>query len=116
MPGPPWHNTTRGTAERRRQGLGQGGHLRLPADQFTRHPTYGRGGPVRPRGPPRAAPDVRRKSPRQVSISAVLDCLSGDRPEKEEPMKYMMLIYQGTTPTPPSPEWDNLPEEAKQEV
>jgi hypothetical protein len=27
-----------------------------------------------------------------------------------------MLIYQGTTPTPPSPEWDNLPEETKKEV
>ncbi len=31
-------------------------------------------------------------------------------------MKYLMLIYQGTTPTPPSPEWDNLPEETKKEV
>ena len=31
-------------------------------------------------------------------------------------MNYLMLIYQGTTPTPPSPEWDNLPEETKQEV
>jgi hypothetical protein len=28
----------------------------------------------------------------------------------------MMLIYQGTTPVPPSPEWDNLPDETKQEV
>ena len=31
-------------------------------------------------------------------------------------MKYMMLIYQGSTPTPPSEEWDNLPEETKKEV
>jgi hypothetical protein len=31
-------------------------------------------------------------------------------------MKYMMLIYQGTTPTPPSPEWDALPDEQKKEV
>ena len=31
-------------------------------------------------------------------------------------MKYMMLIYQGTTPTPPSPEWDALPDDKKQEV
>ena len=31
-------------------------------------------------------------------------------------MKYMMLIYQGTTPTPPSPEWDQLPDEQKQSV
>ncbi|MEA2265115.1 MAG: hypothetical protein QOE27_698 [Solirubrobacteraceae bacterium] len=28
-------------------------------------------------------------------------------------MKYMLLIHQGTTPTPPSEEWDNLSEEEK---
>jgi hypothetical protein len=28
-------------------------------------------------------------------------------------MKYMLLIHQGTTPTPPSDEWDNLSEEEK---
>jgi hypothetical protein len=28
-------------------------------------------------------------------------------------MKYMLLIHQGSTPTPPSPEWDELSEEAK---
>lgn len=28
-------------------------------------------------------------------------------------MKYMLLIHQGTTPTPPSPEWDALSEEQK---
>jgi hypothetical protein len=31
-------------------------------------------------------------------------------------MKYMMLIYQGDTPTPPSEEWDRLPEEEKAAV
>jgi hypothetical protein len=31
-------------------------------------------------------------------------------------MKYMMLIYQGTTPTPPSEEWDRLPQEEKEAV
>ena len=31
-------------------------------------------------------------------------------------MKYMLLIHQGTTPTPPSPEWDNLPDDDKQAV
>src|ERR1700730_2655557 len=31
-------------------------------------------------------------------------------------MKYMLLIYQGTTPTPPSEEWDNLPEDDKKAV
>src|SRR6478672_2150020 len=31
---------------------------------------------------------------------------------KEDPMKYMLLIYQGTTPLPGTPEWDALsPEE-----
>jgi hypothetical protein len=28
-------------------------------------------------------------------------------------MKYMMLIYQGDTPTPPSQEWENLSDEQK---
>jgi hypothetical protein len=28
-------------------------------------------------------------------------------------MKYMLLIHQGTTPTPGSPEWDALSEEEK---
>ena len=28
-------------------------------------------------------------------------------------MKYMLLIHQGTTPTPPSDSWDNLPEDEK---
>ena len=31
-------------------------------------------------------------------------------------MKYMLLIHQGTTPTPPSDEWDKLPDEEKQAV
>jgi len=31
-------------------------------------------------------------------------------------MKYMMLIYQGTTPTPPSEAWDALPDDQKQAV
>jgi hypothetical protein len=28
-------------------------------------------------------------------------------------MKYILLIHQGTTPTPPSDEWDSLPEDEK---
>jgi hypothetical protein len=28
-------------------------------------------------------------------------------------VRYMLLIHQGTTPTPPSPEWDALPDEQK---
>ena len=28
-------------------------------------------------------------------------------------MKYMLLIHQGTTPTPPSDEWEALPEDQK---
>jgi hypothetical protein len=31
-------------------------------------------------------------------------------------VKYMMLIYQGTTPTPPSQEWDRLSDEEKAAV
>jgi hypothetical protein len=31
-------------------------------------------------------------------------------------MKYMLLIHQGTTPTPPSPEWDALSADEKRAV
>jgi hypothetical protein len=31
-------------------------------------------------------------------------------------VKYMLLIHQGTTPVPPSPEWEALPEDVKQSV
>jgi hypothetical protein len=41
----------------------------------------------------------------------------GDHPQKEETMKYMMLIHQGATPTPFSPEdWERLPDEEKQAI
>jgi hypothetical protein len=39
--------------------------------------------------------------------------LIGDHSKQEEAMKYMLLIHQGTTPTPPSEEWENLSEEEK---
>lgn len=31
-------------------------------------------------------------------------------------MKYMMLIHQGATPTPPSEEWDALPDAEKEAI
>ena len=31
-------------------------------------------------------------------------------------MKYMMLIHQGSTPTPRSEEWERLPEDEKQAI
>ncbi len=31
-------------------------------------------------------------------------------------MKYMLLIHQGTTPTPPSEEWDRLPDDEKKAI
>lgn len=31
-------------------------------------------------------------------------------------MKYMLLIHHGTTPTPPSPEWDALSAEQKSAI
>jgi hypothetical protein len=37
----------------------------------------------------------------------------GDHSEKEEAMKYMLLIHQGTTPTPGSDEWERLSEDEK---
>jgi hypothetical protein len=40
----------------------------------------------------------------------------GDHPAKEEAMKFMLLIHQGTTPTPPSDEWERLSDEEKGEI
>lgn len=31
-------------------------------------------------------------------------------------MRYMLLIYQGTTPLPQTPEWDELPEQERSAV
>jgi hypothetical protein len=52
-----------------------------------------------------------------VSISSFLVCRTGENPHtKEDAMKYMLLIHQGTTPLPGSPEWDGLPDADKQAV
>jgi hypothetical protein len=41
----------------------------------------------------------------------------GDQSEEEELMKYMLLIHQGTTPTPLDPEaWATLSEAEQQEI
>jgi hypothetical protein len=40
----------------------------------------------------------------------------GDHSEKEDAMKYMLLIHQGTTPTPRSDEWDTLSEDEQKAV
>jgi hypothetical protein len=52
-----------------------------------------------------------------VSISSFLVCRTGENPQtKEDEMKYMLLIHQGTTPLPGSPEWDGLPDADKHAV
>jgi hypothetical protein len=52
-----------------------------------------------------------------VSICACAVRLEGDHPDQEEAMKYMLLIHQGTTPTPRSPEeWNRLSEEERNAV
>jgi hypothetical protein len=37
----------------------------------------------------------------------------GDHAEKEDAMKYMLLIHQGSTPLPGSDEWERLSEDEK---
>jgi hypothetical protein len=37
----------------------------------------------------------------------------GHHPTKEDVMKYMLLIHQGTTPLPGTPEWEALSDEQK---
>jgi hypothetical protein len=39
-----------------------------------------------------------------------------DHATEEDPMKYMLLIHQGTTPLPGSPAWDDLADDQKQAV
>jgi hypothetical protein len=50
-----------------------------------------------------------------MSASAVR--LAGDHPTREEAVKYMLLIHQGTAPTPYDPEaWGRLSEDEQQAV
>jgi hypothetical protein len=46
-----------------------------------------------------------------LSISSPPVRLRRDHANKEDAMKYMLLIHQGTTPLPGSPEWESLPED-----
>jgi drug/metabolite transporter (DMT)-like permease len=62
---------------------------------------------------------VRRESgseSREVSISSSSVRLNGDHPEKEEAMKYMLLIHQGDTPLPGTDAWEQLSEEEQKAV
>jgi hypothetical protein len=53
----------------------------------------------------------------RLSISSLPVCLMGDHPEKEGAMKYMLLIHQGDSPTPRSPEaWASLSEDEQKAV
>jgi hypothetical protein len=52
-----------------------------------------------------------------VSIPSLLVCLNRDHLDKEEAMKYMLLIQQGSTPTPQDPDaWARLSEEEQRGV
>jgi hypothetical protein len=48
-----------------------------------------------------------------LSISPHLVRLMGHHPHKEDAMKYMLLIHQGTTPLPGTQEWDALSDQEK---
>jgi hypothetical protein len=53
----------------------------------------------------------------KLSISSLPVRLVRDHSEKEEAMKYMLLIHQGTTPTPLDPEaWATLSEDEQQAI
>jgi hypothetical protein len=51
-----------------------------------------------------------------VSIFLAPVRLTSDHSEQEETMKYMLLIHQGSTPLPGSPEWDGLSEDEQKRV
>ena len=48
-----------------------------------------------------------------MSIASLPARLVGDHSEKEDAVKYMLLIQQGATPTPGSDEWESLSEDEK---
>jgi hypothetical protein len=50
---------------------------------------------------------------RGLSIPSLPVRLIGDHSEKEEAMKYMLLIHQGVAPLPGSDEWESLSDDAK---
>jgi hypothetical protein len=53
----------------------------------------------------------------KLSISSPSVRLRGDRSEKEEAMKYLLLIHQGDAPTPRSPDdWARLSEDEQKAV
>jgi hypothetical protein len=53
----------------------------------------------------------------RLSLSSSAVRLRGDHSEKEEAMKYLLLIHQGDTPTPRSPdEWARLSEDEQKAV
>jgi hypothetical protein len=53
----------------------------------------------------------------RLSIQPLLVRLGGEHPEEEQGMKYMLMIHQGTTPTPLDPEaWATLSEEEQQGI
>jgi hypothetical protein len=51
-----------------------------------------------------------------VSISSAAVRLRDHHSEKEEAMKYLLLIHQGDAPTPQSPEWERLSEDEQKAV
>jgi hypothetical protein len=50
---------------------------------------------------------------RLLSISPLPVRLRVDQSEQEDAMKYMLLIHQGTTPTPGTDAWERLSEEER---
>jgi hypothetical protein len=51
-----------------------------------------------------------------MSNSAGLVRPDGDNPTEEDVVKFMLLIHQGSTPVPGTPEWGNLSDDEKQSV
>src|SRR5271167_4779000 len=54
--------------------------------------------------------------PSMLSMRAPAVCLMGDHLGEGGAVRYMMLIHQGTTPTPPSEAWDRLSDEERNAV
>jgi hypothetical protein len=60
--------------------------------------------------------DIEGRAGVELSISPLPVRLQGDHPQKEEAMKYMLLIHQGSAPTPRSDDWDSLSQDEQNAV
>src|SRR5436190_20938866 len=67
-------------------------------------------------GPQRPGPPCRPRRRGGCPLADVSLVLEATMSTKEDTVKYVMLIHQGSTPLPGTPEWEQLPEDEQKQV